>query len=84
MSYLKVCVLRSSSSGNCTAIWTAESGILIDCAGIGLKEIEKDLREIKLDPFRIKGIVITHERGKNRQISRLGKSTLTMMLPLKR
>ena len=34
MSYLKVCVLRSSSSGNCTAIWTAESGILIDCAGL--------------------------------------------------
>jgi len=58
--YLKVCVLRSSSSGNCTAIWTARSGILIDCAGIGLKEIEKDLRGIELDPSRINGIVITH------------------------
>jgi phosphoribosyl 1,2-cyclic phosphodiesterase len=60
VSYLKVCVLRSSSSGNCTAIWTARSGILIDCAGIGLKEIEKDLRGIELDPSRINGIVITH------------------------
>ena len=60
MSYLKVCVLRSSSSGNCTAIWTARSGILIDCAGIGLKEIEKDLRGIELDPAQINGIVITH------------------------
>lgn len=60
MSYLKVCVLRSSSSGNCTAIWTHNSGILIDCAGLALKEIEKDLREIKLDPSRINGIVITH------------------------
>ena len=60
MSYLKVCVLRSSSSGNCTAIWTAKSGILIDCAGIGLEGIEKDLRDIKLDPFQINGIVITH------------------------
>ena len=60
MPYLQVCVLRSSSSGNCTAIWTAESGILIDCAGIGLKEIEEDLRGIGLDPSRINGIVITH------------------------
>ena len=60
MSYLKVCVLRSSSSGNCTAIWTARSAILIDCAGLGLKEVEKDLKSIKLDPSRINGIVITH------------------------
>lgn len=60
MSYLKACVLRSSSSGNCTAIWTAGSGILIDCAGISLKEIEKELRDIELDPSQINGIVITH------------------------
>jgi len=60
VSYLKVCVLRSSSSGNCTAIWTERSGILIDCGGIGLKEIEKDLREIELEPSRINGIVVTH------------------------
>lgn len=60
MSYLKVCVLRSSSSGNCTAIWTARSGILIDCAGLGLEEIEKDLRDIELGPSQINGIVITH------------------------
>jgi phosphoribosyl 1,2-cyclic phosphodiesterase len=53
-------VLRSSSSGNCTAIWTATSGVLIDCAGIGLNEIEKDLRDIGLDPSQINGIVITH------------------------
>src|SRR3989338_11059334 len=61
--YLKICVLRSSSSGNCTAIWTARSGILIDCAGIGLKEIEKDLKNIELDPSRINGIVITQGHG---------------------
>lgn len=60
MAYLKVCVLRSSSGGNCTAIWTARSGVLIDCAGLGLEEIEKDLRDIELDPSRIGGIVITH------------------------
>ena len=60
MSYLKVCVLRSSSSGNCTAIWTERSAILIDCAGLSLKEVEKDLKSIKLDPSRINGIVITH------------------------
>ena len=53
-------MLRSSSSGNCTAIWTERSGILIDCAGIGLKEIEKDLNSIGLDPSRVNGIVITH------------------------
>jgi len=60
VSYLKVCVLRSSSGGNCAAIWTARSGILIDCAGLGLKEIEKDFNAIGLDPSRINGIVITH------------------------
>ena len=60
MSYLKVCVIRSSSSGNCTAIWTTKSGILIDCSGLGLEEIEKDLRGIELDPSQINGIVITH------------------------
>ena len=53
MSYLKVCVRRSSSSGNCTAIWTQRSAILIDCAGLSLKEAEKDLKSIKLDPSRI-------------------------------
>ncbi len=58
--YLKVCVLRSSSRGNCTAIWTPESAVLIDCAGLGLKEMEEDLSDIGLDPSRINGIVITH------------------------
>ncbi|OGW82975.1 MAG: hypothetical protein A2987_04275 [Omnitrophica bacterium RIFCSPLOWO2_01_FULL_45_10] len=33
---------------------------MIDCAGIDLKEIEKDLRDIELDPSQINGIVITH------------------------
>lgn len=60
MSYLKVCVLRSGSGGNCAAIWTARSGILIDCAGLSLKEFEKDLSDIELDPSRLSGIVITH------------------------
>ncbi len=60
MSYLKVCVLRSSSKGNCTAIWTEKSGILIDCSGISLKDIGKDLEDIELDPSLISGIVITH------------------------
>ena len=63
MSYLKVCVLRSSSRGNCTAIWTAKSGILIDCAGIIPKEIEEEFKSIGLDPSRINGIVITHGHG---------------------
>src|SRR3990167_1052556 len=63
VSYLKVCVLRSSSSGNCTAIWTARSGILIDCSVISLKEIEKDLKCIELDPSQFNGIVITHGHG---------------------
>ncbi len=58
--YLKVCVLRSSSKGNCTVIWTAGSAILIDCSGLALKEFEEDLKEIRLDPSRINGIVITH------------------------
>ena len=60
MSYLKVCVLRSGSSGNCTAIWTAKTGILIDCSGFSLKEIAKDLKDIGLEPSRISGIIITH------------------------
>lgn len=60
MSYFKVCVLRSSSRGNCTAIWTARSAILIDCAGLSFEGLEKDLKSINLDPCRINGILITH------------------------
>ena len=75
MSYLKVCVLRSSSSGNCTAIWTVRSAILVDCAGLSLKDIEKDLKDIDLDPSRINGIVITHGHGDH-----ICKNTFTIAL----
>jgi len=60
LSYLKVCVFRSSSSGNCAAIWTARSAILVDCSGLGPETLEKELEAVKLDPSRIDGIVITH------------------------
>ncbi len=57
---VRVCVLASSSSGNCTFIGTASARILVD-AGLGRKEVFQRLRDIGEDPESLTGIVITHE-----------------------
>lgn len=61
---LRICVLKSGSSGNCTAIWTGQSAILVDCGGrTSADNFCQMLSTIDLHPKRINGIVITHGHG---------------------
>jgi len=61
---LKICVLKSGSSGNCTAIWTGQSAILVDCGGrTSTENFRQMLDAIDLQPARINGIVVTHGHG---------------------
>jgi phosphoribosyl 1,2-cyclic phosphodiesterase len=59
---LGICVLASGSSGNVTAIWSDEAGILIDC-GRSKKYILESLASLNLDIQKFKGIIITHGHG---------------------
>ena len=52
----------SGSSGNCYYIGNASSGILID-AGIGVRSIRRNLRNIGLDFENIWGIFVTHDHA---------------------
>lgn len=61
-SGVNICVLASGSTGNVTAIWTATTGILIDC-GRSRKYIETNLDDIGFDRTLLKGIVVTHGHG---------------------
>ncbi|MCK9583142.1 MAG: MBL fold metallo-hydrolase [Endomicrobiales bacterium] len=56
---VNICVLGSSSSGNCTALWSQKLGILIDCGG-SIKRWEGHLKSIELNYGKIRGILITH------------------------
>ena len=56
---LRICVLASGSSGNSTAIWTGDSGILIDC-GCSQRYMERMLQDTSMSIGGIKGIVVTH------------------------
>ncbi|MDO8747754.1 MAG: MBL fold metallo-hydrolase [Candidatus Omnitrophota bacterium] len=61
---LRICVLKSGSSGNCTAIWTGRSAILVDCGGrTSTENFCQMLNAIDLQPARINGIVVTHGHG---------------------
>lgn len=59
---IEVCVLGSSSKGNCTYINFEGSKILID-AGLSAKIIDQRLSEIKTCLSEIKAIFITHEHA---------------------
>lgn len=56
---MKIDILASGSSGNCIALTTNETTILID-AGIAKTKIEKRLLEVGITPNSVKGIFITH------------------------
>ncbi len=59
---MKVCVLASSSKGNCTYVGSSTTNILID-SGIGIKEMEAKLKALKVNPDSISAILITHEHS---------------------
>ncbi|MEK5330279.1 MBL fold metallo-hydrolase [Lysinibacillus sp. FSL W8-0992] len=56
---MKVDILASGSSGNCIALTTNETTILID-AGIAKTKIEKRLLEVGITPTSVKAIFVTH------------------------
>jgi len=57
---LFVASLNSGSNGNCYYIGNKEEAVLVD-AGISCREIEKRLRQLALDPLKIKAVFISHE-----------------------
>ena len=59
---VKVCILASSSAGNCTYIATETTRILID-AGLSRKQTFERLISIGEDPERLDAIFITHEHA---------------------
>jgi len=59
---VKLCVLASSSSGNCTFIGTERTRILVD-AGLSRKETFERLAQVGEDPEGLDAIVITHEHS---------------------
>jgi len=59
---IKLCILASGSSGNCTFIGTETTRILID-AGISAKKTTERLAEIGETPETIDAICVTHEHS---------------------
>jgi phosphoribosyl 1,2-cyclic phosphodiesterase len=62
MSPMKVCVLASSSSANCTFIDSGNTRILID-AGLSYKQCRVRLEEIGVDADSIEAVCVTHEHS---------------------
>lgn len=59
---LTFCNLYSGSGGNATYIGTEKDAVLVDC-GMSGKMIEQALAAARLDPARIRAILITHEHS---------------------
>ena len=59
---VRVCVLGSGSSGNCTWIGCGEDAILVD-AGLSARRTIRTLRECGLDERKVRAICITHEHS---------------------
>ena len=66
---LKICVLASGSSGNCTYISSENTAILVD-AGLSCRETLRRLMTIGVRCDNIRGICVTHEH--NDHVSSLG------------
>lgn len=56
---MHVCVLGSSSAGNCTVIWDDHRALLVDC-GFSQRYISRHLRPLGLTLRDVEGVVITH------------------------
>ncbi len=52
--------LRSSSSGNCLALWTAHSAILIDCGMTAQYQCDALLEELRQQAGTIDGLLVSH------------------------
>ena len=59
-SAVRVCVLGSGSSGNCTWVEYGGDAILVD-AGLSAQRIRRTLRDCGLDERKLRAICVTHE-----------------------
>lgn len=59
---LKMCILASSSSANCTYISSGETSILID-AGLSARETARRLESIDADVAAIDAVCVSHEHA---------------------
>ncbi|MBF27237.1 MAG: MBL fold metallo-hydrolase [Euryarchaeota archaeon] len=59
---LQITHLGSGSRGNCTLLESDNCKVLIDC-GFSLKQTEKRLSRIEIEPSSIDAILITHHHG---------------------
>jgi phosphoribosyl 1,2-cyclic phosphodiesterase len=59
---IKICVLGSSSAGNCVFIATERTRLLVD-AGLSRREISKRLARIGEDIDELDGVLVTHEHS---------------------
>lgn len=59
---LRVCVLASGSTGNCTYVGNDDTGILID-GGVSGRVTAERLREIGVDPEQLQALCVTHDHG---------------------
>ena len=55
-------MLGSGSRGNCTVIQTGSTTVLMDC-GFMLKEAERRLERLAIDPTTLTGVLVTHEHA---------------------
>ena len=59
---VKLCVLASGSSGNCTLVATERTTLIVDI-GLSCKEALRRLAEIEVQPEQIDGVLISHEHS---------------------
>ena len=76
---LNFCSLYSGSSGNSLLVSTENTNILID-AGVSSKKIETALTSLNIDPYKLDGILITHEHSDH--IQGLGTFAKKFDLPI--
>ena len=76
---LNFCRLYSGSSGNSLLVSIEKTNILID-AGVSSKKIESALTGLNVDPYKLDGILITHEHSDH--IQGLGTFAKKFNLPV--
>lgn len=62
MGKFEICALASGSNGNCYYIGNDQEAILVD-AGLSARQLQLRMLECRLDPLKIKAILITHEHS---------------------
>ena len=59
---MRICILSSGSSGNAALLVAGETRVLLDC-GLSGRETIRRIQAVGEDPFKLDGIVVTHEHG---------------------